>query len=441
MTAWTDQLQPASFRGIPFFVTSGSAKFGRRNAVHEYPYRDTVWVEDIGRSARRISLVGFVVGDDAIAQRNNLIAACEKQGDGQLIHPTLGALTVSLLDFNVEERDQRVFEVGFRFIEAGKQIFPSNASSTGDAVTASVSSSKTAAASLFVGSATSALKYGNVVIQQMLHETNAWARQVTSGVNDATSLYNTIVDLPESVAGIYGRYFGGSTSGSFTTVRTAAIATATVDTLISQGSLQRSAVANAAATMATAAANADAATVAAQAQALADLVIAAAPDPADAIRLLQVMANYATTLISTTAPIGSAISAMASACADLFRRAAVIAMAEVGQQYQPASQDDALTIRTTICSALDAEAQIAGDQGADDIYVSLRATRTAVSIDLAARGAALPSMRQYSFKAALPADVLAQRIYRDPTRADELTALANPVHPAFMPLAFKALSS
>jgi prophage DNA circulation protein len=40
------QLQPASYRGIPFGVFGGQARFGRRNALHEYPFRDVPWVED-----------------------------------------------------------------------------------------------------------------------------------------------------------------------------------------------------------------------------------------------------------------------------------------------------------------------------------------------------------------------------------------------------------
>src|SRR4051812_33537247 len=108
-----EQLRDASFRGIPFGVFSSEARFGRRNAVHEYPYRDTVWVEDLGRAARRISLIGFLVGDDVIAQREQLIAACETEGDGELIHPTLGHLTDSLMSLSTEERWERgrVFEL------------------------------------------------------------------------------------------------------------------------------------------------------------------------------------------------------------------------------------------------------------------------------------------------------------------------------------------
>ncbi|MGI4849552.1 MAG: hypothetical protein ACRYGK_15660 [Janthinobacterium lividum] len=40
----------------------------------------------------------------------------------------------------------------------------------------------------------------------------------------------------------------------------------------------------------------------------------------------------------------------------------------------------------------------------------------------------------------VPAPVLAQRVYRDPARADSLIGEADVKHPAFMPVSFKALS-
>jgi prophage DNA circulation protein len=82
--------------GVNFAVLSEDMTHGRRVAVHEYPYRDTAWVEDMGRAARKITLRGFIVqdstvyGGSVIAQRQALIAACEQKDTATLIHPTLG---------------------------------------------------------------------------------------------------------------------------------------------------------------------------------------------------------------------------------------------------------------------------------------------------------------------------------------------------------------
>ena len=95
--SFASKLLPASFRGVSFGVISASSKFGRRNAVHEYPFRDTPWVEDLGRQARRFSVTGFIVGDDVIERRDAMIAACESSdtGSSTLVHPTLGKRSVA----------------------------------------------------------------------------------------------------------------------------------------------------------------------------------------------------------------------------------------------------------------------------------------------------------------------------------------------------------
>jgi prophage DNA circulation protein len=84
---------------------------------------------------------------------------------------------------------------------------------------------------------------------------------------------------------------------------------------------------------------------------------------------------------------------------------------------------------------------VAGDQGDDETYEALSTLRAAVVADLNKRGAGLSSIKTFSVSAPMPSLALAARLYRDPTRADELVAQANPVHPAFMPTTFKALAN
>ncbi|PHM64230.1 tail protein [Xenorhabdus stockiae] len=131
---WAEHLHPASFRGVPFAVVSGESVFGRRQAVHEYPYRDTAWLEDLGRATRRITLRGFIIQNsavyhapDVITQRKNLVAACETGSTGTLVHPTLGELTVSVtesgLRMNESKEFGRVFEFTLTVIESGLKVF------------------------------------------------------------------------------------------------------------------------------------------------------------------------------------------------------------------------------------------------------------------------------------------------------------------------------
>jgi len=139
--------------------------------------------------------------------------------------------------------------------------------------------------------------------------------------------------------------------------------------------------------------------------------------------------------------IGTAMATMQDATGDALRRAAVVAAARAASTYQPASTDEAVSVRNTVTNLLDSEIDIAGDQAEDGAFIALRAVRQAVVSDLNTRGAALPSMRSVSTGAPLPAPVLAQRLYRDGMRSDELVSEANPPHPAFMPTTFRALAS
>lgn len=181
-------------------------------------------------------------------------------------------------------------------------------------------------------------------------------------------------------------------------------------------------------------------TFVAAAQAVAAAVGSSTSDPADAIRLLQTLAAYSTLSSAPSSPIGVSIATMQSVTGDLFRRAAVVALARASAAYQPASANDAAAIRTTICGALDAEIIIAADQHEDATYNAFRTLRAAVSADLTRRGAGLPAIATITSRAPLPALVLAQRNYGDAARADELVMQSNCVHPAFMPLKFSALS-
>lgn len=176
------------------------------------------------------------------------------------------------------------------------------------------------------------------------------------------------------------------------------------------------------------------------AQSLIAAVLTAVTDPADALRALQTLAAYDIGVVPTDSPIGAAANTMVLAQADLFRRSAVIAMARASTAYTPSSANDAAAVRDLVCGLLDAEITVAGDQGQDSTYAALRALKASVYRDLTTRGADLAVVRTVSFAASMPALALAQRLYQDATRADDLVARANPRHPAFMPVSFEALS-
>ncbi|OEZ85640.1 hypothetical protein JAB8_38220 [Janthinobacterium sp. HH106] len=243
-TGWAAQLRPASWRGVPFGVLGGGIKFGRRTAVHEYPYRDTVWVEDLGRAVRRITMTGFLVGDDVIAQRDRMIAAAETAGSGELIHPTLGQLTASAVECVAEEKWEqgRVFQLSFTFIESGKRVFPSVQVSTGSAVLKACAQADAASKGDFLASTSAALKQGAAVVAKVASTAATWGRQAQRLANDATNLYNMVGTLK----GGFGRYAKGNGIAGIA-VAAGAVSTAanSIPKLIALGSAARTAVSSA----------------------------------------------------------------------------------------------------------------------------------------------------------------------------------------------------
>ncbi|CAE6812027.1 hypothetical protein R69746_05667 [Paraburkholderia aspalathi] len=255
MSFW-DDLQQASWRGIPFGVNAADARFGRKQAIHEYPNRDEVWVEDLGRAARRINVRGFLLendlvygGGDVISQREDMIEACETEDQGELVHPTLGRLNVSILSFEVSERkeDGLMFEIRLSFIESGLRIFPSNVSSTVDAVSAAADAADVAATTDFSARALSDLQFGASVVKQAVSTATLWAGKAIGLVNGATSIFHMVTGL----TGSYGRFAGGRTVGfsGFSTLSslqqtlgTAQQANATVQTLTAYGTRARNTV-------------------------------------------------------------------------------------------------------------------------------------------------------------------------------------------------------
>lgn len=126
MSVLSEQLQPASFRGVPFEVEASGITVGRRTVVHEYPQRDRPYVEDMGRATRNITLQCFVVGSDYLEQAQALMHELEEPGPGTLIHPWLGEMEVTITSVSELQFDQGlgVASVTITATEAGDLELP-----------------------------------------------------------------------------------------------------------------------------------------------------------------------------------------------------------------------------------------------------------------------------------------------------------------------------
>jgi prophage DNA circulation protein len=127
---WKLQLVPASFRGATFHVDVGNRNSGRRTVIHEFPKRDVPYAEDMGVSARKFSVTGYVIGPEYFILRDLLIFALESEGSGLLTLPTMlniigGVFLVQPLQYSVREQRQQAGMATFdmNFVESGISAF------------------------------------------------------------------------------------------------------------------------------------------------------------------------------------------------------------------------------------------------------------------------------------------------------------------------------
>lgn len=431
---------PAAFRGAPFAVLNSDVGGGRRVALHQYPGRDDPWAEDMGRAARRWRFRGFIVDGDVVflggpiqLQRALLIAALEASGPGLLLHPTLGAVQASVAGFTVGEATDasRMSSVEIEFIEAGKQQFPSLLSSSQGLFSAA----NLCTVALAVDGVRAMALAGAAGDRREALATTAhlWANQTVALSGDATALTRLTAQLP----GNFGRYASGGNSGLNGQSPTTYSSSTLVSDLIEAVAKQRSVISSNAiqvqisvATTNLAYATDVADNVSALVQSLAD----ACADPTDAIRLLERLIGFATDWPAAATGIGTAFSAM-------MRRAACASLALASAKYQPTSSDDAAAKIAELAAIVANEAEIAANAGDDQSFKALRQLRAAIVEDLRSRSATLPQIKVFRPGVSLASLTLAQRYYRDPTRADQLVAQAKPVHPLFMPPLYSALAA
>jgi prophage DNA circulation protein len=137
---------------VPFKVETSDHQGGRRAVEHIFPGKDEPFYEDLGRAPRRFSVEGFVLGDDYLTQRDNLLFALEKLGSGLLVHPYYGNRTVQLASpFSVRESTQegRMARITMDFAETEAPTNPTPDASPTEQIEDKAETAKASAKSAF----------------------------------------------------------------------------------------------------------------------------------------------------------------------------------------------------------------------------------------------------------------------------------------------------
>lgn len=153
--SWIDDLEDASFRGVPFQVQKDTLRGGRRLAKHEYPKRDVPYVEDLGAKAKQFTITAYLIGtEDVFAASDRLLNALDTDGSGLLIHPSYRQLQVNCEDYTRSVdyiNEQNVVRFQIVFVESGDNVVTTPTADTAQASATAADNATSANASSFSG--------------------------------------------------------------------------------------------------------------------------------------------------------------------------------------------------------------------------------------------------------------------------------------------------
>lgn len=393
--SWRDDFRRGSFRGVPFKTAESNVEGGRRGETHEFPQSDKPYREDLGRMARQFSLDVFVDGDDYFDRRNALIAACEADGPGTLIHPFLGEMTVALIDYSLAESGSSggIAEFSLTFTETSGS--PASASASTD---------------------TAALARAEAERVRQTAPTDFLARFSVDALpgfieGAAAQLVTEFATLSAFAAAPLAG--GGTALRSFETALRLLPATALtlVRVPLSLGQ---------------------------QVGGLMSSMMVLTADPRRRAAAARTMMSYGSgfePVSGTTAP-RRAQTANQAAFVALVQTLAAAELVAALADTRFASYDDAIAERSDAADRIDAIADAAADVHDDRAWHALRGLRTAMVRDLTERGATLSRVYTHETRLTEPALVIARRLTEDArqigARADDLVTRNRLRHPGFV---------
>jgi len=400
MPDFFENLQPASFRRVPFQVDSADLETGRRNQIHEYPQRDKPYAQDLGRATRNLKFDAFVIGEDYIQQANSLLAALETIGPGQLVHPWFGAMQASVTSCSVAfNRELGYARFSLSFVESGELEFPS-------ATNATANISREAADSL------------ESISNDFFSQVFITAGFISDVADKATRVYGTVLDFMANPAFALASLTGWNNLPGNLSSLTAlfGMPNQLADTFSGLLNLRDKAAASG--------------------------VTGANPVALPMVRGLTRMATdpaLASPSTSTSVITSSRQSIINEQAIKGHARQLLLVQAVHLSSFLKADiYDDTLALKNELAGALDAETLTATS---DDVYQALMQARAALWQDLTERSRGSARLLTITPPAVLPALVIAYDRHEDASRDAELVARNKIRNPGFVPaLPLKVLS-
>lgn len=397
--AYKSNLRPASFRGVSFEVLKTVLSVGRRVQVFEYPQRDVPFVEDLGKSARTITVTVMTTGDDYIARMKKVIAAIEKKGSGRYVDPWLGAMNVTpKATSSPTFSSTHVASITITFVESGEYRFPNALIDTGSLCESVAQKLKDSALGVFFkdfnleGATDFVKKAASGDIAELL--TNENLQFVSEILNTADGLADvandalTLVEGGSEVLGgrlmdVLGLAGVGSTVAAWSTVARR------ISRLVKSDDFNTSSTVGS--------------------------------KSSEAVRVLE--AKSATQTLIRAAEISNVILASTQVGTENDK-------ADVESTAITIAYDDMVSIRNEVLEVIDAEML---KTESNDVYRVLEEARSAVYQDMTTRAENRARLVDYTPPEVLPALVLSYERYGDANREAEIIERNRIAHGSFVP--------
>lgn len=366
---WKDNLREASFRGVPFFYDSTGIDGGRRTQTHEFAYRDKPYTEDLGRKAQEIPIEAYVLGDDYMTARDNLLKACNEEGPGELIHPYYGSIQVNCQVISIREStsEGRIARISMTFIEAGEKFFPDSSPDRSAAVTSAAEKLNTRAAENFARTFTiegAPEHIGAQAVADIINFIDAFFLENEDLKTSVPTLLRQTETLAQAIQGVLSELTENETE----------------------------------------------------------------TEKNNALKTLIEACNYGNRISNTSGSATQArLTSNSNAIVDLIRQSAASAAAEVaiGTDFQ--TRNEAETVRDKIADSLDRQSEITEST---PLYISLTDMRSALVQAIPEEG--LPELISVAVNHPVPSLVLAYELYEDALKGDEIVARNRIKHPGFI---------
>lgn len=389
-----ETLRPASFRGVRFLVDTSETTGGRRNILHEYPYKDEPYTEDMGRKAREYTFDAFVIGDDHEDRRRRLLEAIELNANpGTLIHPIFGSVRVipGPVRHRYDNKESRIEYFQLTFYEAGENRFPDASFDTRQAVEDAASIVQSATVSAFVD--------------------NYRVKEIAEFVlNDAKSNADDMVNTIRR---------------SIEAVQLESSKTPDFNIQLSDYEARIADLVNEPRNFAEQTAN------------LLNALGSVYSNPVNAFLTYRRLWEKADDNIPTweATPSRRQMRRNREVQMGMLKRLSVVGMARAAIGMTFDSYDEAVRFRQDIGDLLDEELIRLGSTDYDQLFFALEDLRAQVINDLTQRSINLDRMKGILLVSPLPADVLSYHLYGDSLRANEIRIRNKVRHPLFVPAA------